>query len=365
MIYAVLLFSVLADPNITPAPSHKELFEAVVANREKIKSLHVRTSSRRISQKAQIDNALYLDVDANRWRIDTTGSTAIQESSDPEGEGAFRKKVSVHGGLVYRYYPSTPNAAATIHTLKDAAAQRFLGPFPDPRNAGIVPAFHGNTGTPFEIAGSGTPLHTFYVDCGRPGRVTVVPATWKGEPCWKVEWEGTNKANDKHVCRYSVVPQWGYSVVFLESNVYRNKATTPNYVFSVESEVALHKESQIWFPTRVHYKAIVDGKKINEEVTEIRVVSLNEPLPETVFTFKGMGVPAGHTVVDVMEPSTERKIWDGDRIVFVRGVSPIVDAEGGKGRLRWWWLGIAALCLGASIALWLRGLFHKRRAASP
>ena len=238
------------------------------------------------------------------------------------------RKVSACGDIVYRYYPPDPDKVAVIDTLKRQVDQGSVRPFPDPRNAGLVSVFNGNTGTPFEIGGSRLSLYTSELDCAKEGRVSVEPATWKGEKCWKVESvRDLAGKKGRQVRRIFIVPSQDCSVVFLEVKTFRDTEKTPYYVFSVESDITFHKESQLWFPAKVRYRASIGGKEDQDEVTDIQVVSLNRPIPKEVFTFKGMGVPAGHVVMDLTDVEGGKKTWDGDKVVRGSRVPPFANVK--------------------------------------
>lgn len=104
-------------------------------------------------------------------------------------------------------------------------------------------------------------------------------------------------------------------MVLLKTESDRTDGKIRQLVFSVETEVALHQKSQMWFPTKVHYQAAFDGQKKQEEITEFQIVSLNEPIPESTFTFKGLGVPVGHRVMDLTDTWIGTKTWDGEEII--------------------------------------------------
>ena len=74
----------------------------------------------------------------------------------------------------------------------------------------------------------------------------------------------------------------------------------------------------MWFPAKVLFTGVIKGKKSKEETAEFRVVSINKPIPESVFMFEGMGVPAGHIVVDLTDDAAPSKVWDDESIVDVR-----------------------------------------------
>jgi hypothetical protein len=363
----LLLCSMWAGSETLPPPSPTEISQAVVANRERIRTAHVRTYSRRILKKQEISKELYLDADANRWRIDTTGMGPMGEPSAPTRKDAFVRKTGVSDGMVYQYHPLQQEVVARKDSLENGVKTRHVMPFPDPRNAGLVPTYIGNTGTPFEFSGSRLCIYPAHVDCAQADQVSVEPAVWKGVRCWRVAFARHNDLKQRLVRHYTVVPQWGHSVVSLMVETYLDQQETPCFAFSVESEVALHEKSQLWFPTQVVYRGDSEGKRIEEEITDVEVVSLNEAFPESTFTFKGLGVPAGHTVIDITDPGDSKTVWDGERVIRLQGASPLGDSgttRGLHGVRRWTVIGSSVLCVCLSAILWWRG--HQRnRLAGP
>lgn len=355
---AFLVFTSLFGANGVDVPTYGEIGQAVLAGREKIKTLHVRTCANRPGQHLGVRSELYLDVDAGRWRRDTTGAAEAAVQS-PDAAPAWNEVVCVNGPVIYDFSPVVPERVARVRRLASEVDGGRLPPFPDPRNAGLVPAYNGNSGTPYKSGGLRLKLYAYYVSCPDATESCVDATVWKGLSCWKAR---AIRIDDSHrrVFSYVVVPEWDNSVVLLTAETYRKNEGTPHFRFSVESEVALHEESKVWFPKAVHYECHVDGKRTQEEITEFEVVSLNRPMVEELFTFKGMGLPIGHAVMDLTDVSAAKKFWDGDRIVRVEGRSaPLVDKDESQdvngAEIRQLITGGALLCVCVSAVLYFKG----------
>jgi len=359
--YALVLCAILTDSETTAHPSHADIIKAVVSSREKIRSLCVHCVSRQPLKNEEAERTMYLDVDARRWRVDVE---LRGPSTSKESEGFHRRRsVDGDGDVVYEYYPTQENMAAKKLSLRSAVSRHHVKPFPDPRNAGIVARLSSDIGTPFEIAGSRASIDSSTLMCEKANRVTVRSVDWRGEPSWKVEAAIVGGPQGTTICRYVVVPKWDWAVVLLEVTFSRDNGGTPDAAFRVETDVALHHGSRLWFPKKAHLSTTAAGKKIQEEMTDFEVVSLNEPLPESTFTFKGMGVPAGHPVTDSTEESIGKKIWDGDKITTVGGPSPIL-VQSGWQRSTLFRLSIGILCL-VVVLLFARYLSNRRASSAP
>lgn len=365
MCLAVVCYIMLANSVAAPVPSHMEIAEAVIANREKIRSLHVRTYCRRMLTHREMRTELFLDDEARRWRVDTTGMGGPGKSASVGDQVRYSRSVSANGDIAYMYNPGRPEMFATSDWLTRGLEKQYMQPFLDPRNAGLVPVDYGHTGTPFEVSGGRVCLYTYYIDfCLDAVQATVKPVVWNDRRCWKVESSSNPNNRQRSVCTYIVAPEMDHSVVSMEFKAYYNKETAPGDMSSVESDVALHEKSGVWFPSQVRYVLVSQGKKVEEEVTHVDVVSLNEPIPERVFSLAGMGVPIGHRVMDLTDESSNAKVWDGEKIVRVHGLPPLADGEvtgtSRSPRSRLWCVIIAFFCVCASIILYWRGHRHSR-----
>ena len=74
MLYVAILYCVSANAGPPDLASPLDVLKAVVSNREQVRTLQVRAVSTRTWPKARtVTKDLFLDVDAQRWRVDTTG----------------------------------------------------------------------------------------------------------------------------------------------------------------------------------------------------------------------------------------------------------------------------------------------------
>ena len=121
----------------------------------------------------------------------------------------------------------------------------------------------------------------------------------------------------------------------------------------------------MWFPAKVLFTGVIKGKKSKEETAEFRVVSINKPIPESVFMFEGMGVPAGHIVVDLTDDAAPSKVWDGERIVDVRFTAPLGTTEQRSDVGRRIMIGLSILFLLTFVILSIRRSVRNRRATGP
>ena len=352
MPWILLLNVALVAPLGADRPSHGELVQAVVAEREKVRTLQVEVFARReLPEVRSSFRTLYLDVDGRRWRFDSTGFMAGKEAWELEGEGVFTRKVSVNGDFLFTFFPGIGQGIARRDYFADAIARGEVNPFPDPRNAGLTAAYSGNMGTPFELAGTRVSLYTYDIECIEADRIGVETAIWDGKAAWAIEAVWNPRSGRVRSQRYVVVPEWGHAVVFRESWFSPEVEPGPTRVFTVRTEVALDERTQIWFPSRTHYTAVVDGETTQDEVAEFRIVSLNEPLAESIFTLGGMGVPAGRRVLDAVQPSATDTIWDGDQVVSLSAQLPILSDGGGR-YSRWLLIGLAVTALAGALVLW-------------
>jgi hypothetical protein len=361
MTFLAVSCTLLMAAEAARAPSRTELAQAILTNRAKVRSLHVRAHSVRPLQHEELRRELYLDADAGRWRVASTGWVAAAGGDQVDAGAAkrvYRKELSLSDGQIYEYFPADANVVATKETLIRAVAEKRIAPFPDPRNAGMAPVSITEIGPSFERTGGRLDLYSTYVECFGSNDASISSATWKGTPCWKVEWELRKDPNvAATVFRYFAVPEWGFSIVLLQAESYAKKGGAPCFVSSVETEVARHEESGLWFPRTVSYHATVNlGKEEKrEEITRFDIVSLNKPIPENSFTFQGMGLASGHTVQDLTGAGNQRKkLWDGTEIVAASGPSPITVTDKPGTWTRWRIIGLAVtFFMVAGFLLWI------------
>ncbi len=61
-----------------------------------------------------------------------------------------------------------------------------------------------------------------------------------------------------------------------------------------------------WFPSKVTYRRWEGGNLINEDVADVNVIQINEPIDSSVFDFPGMDLPLGTLVSDRTNKSNKQ-----------------------------------------------------------
>jgi hypothetical protein len=154
--------------------------------------------------------------------------------------------------------------------------------------------------------------------------VTITEEEYKGAPCKKITLnsEYTNGAVSKTFLW--IAEKQGHALRKFHAHLSGNDIPFESDEELLEVDVALDKESGIWFPTAWHYERNIDGKPRYNEDGTVKNVVLNKPIPEKIFTLKDIKtIPAGVMV----QWRTERfpqpygaenrweLIWDGNNIV--------------------------------------------------
>jgi hypothetical protein len=210
--------------------------------------------------------------------------------------------------------PEVSASAAEILPNPQPGQQMIL----DPRLLGLVPVSAPNL--------SSERLDAMLT---RPDRVgsKVVADRWQDQACWRVEFDTLKGVK----VRLWIVPAWGHGVAKVDITF----VGPPNTVSaeSVESEFARFGAAGIWFPKKCHYRQTVNGKLIDQEVVEVTVKSLNQPIPAVVFTLAGMDIPKGTSlVVGGKRPDILR--WDGQATEthpLKNQTAPLNPTDAGKG----------------------------------
>jgi len=153
--------------------------------------------------------------------------------------------------------------------------------------------------------------------------VTILDVDYKGTKCRKVVFE--TKWDDGSVTRnaFWFAVEQGYA---LRKHHFQTGGSSPgDYNELLEVDVALDKDSGIWFPSAWRYVR-TDGNgnpRVTEEGTITNVV-LNKPIPERIFTMQDLKtIPAGipvvwHTELVPAPHGAQRHgelLWDGNDIV--------------------------------------------------
>jgi hypothetical protein len=227
--------------------------------------------------------------------------------------------------LLYREEKATTDRQVAITLNKSRPADR--AEFIDPRLLGMVPVSVGNL--------IGYHLE-YYVNRADRNLPTVERTDWKGKEGWRVSY--TTLIGQP--IRLWIVPEWGYAVVRMELE--RNDKIVQGLKDTVETEYEMKKAGGIWFPRRLVYERFDFKKPVSKQVTDVEVVSLNEPLPPSAFKLSGMDLPKPWPVLFGGRPY----VWDGQQLVPEEKYQEPPLAQGPSR-----WLLITAATLSALVAL--------------
>ena len=172
-----------------------------------------------------------------------------------------------------------------------------------------------------------TPYHALEDLVNAPGREGVEshPSAWKGKPSVVVRF---SKPKTGNVYEYEAVPSLGYNVVrFRLQGELKDKSGRTTTTFDTTMKCDLQDLSPtVWFPRTIRLESLCNGEPHVTETLTVKVVSVNRPIPDPVFTLAGGNLPAGVVVVpevaedDPDHPGRTRRergmglIWDGREV---------------------------------------------------
>ncbi len=318
--------------------------------------------ARRVIQRGQVElestyRKVYESGDERTWfdhRVVYFDGASIRNDQLKEYEpdraklhGKHYRSVSCFNGKEHISYsdeilPNGHTIALTLRPRESVDSKLHLGV--DPRLIGMVPDTTANL-----------VHHTLESVLGRPDRreTSVEEVALDGDRCKLVQY--TRK--DGLRARIWICPHKDFSVVKMQLE---DTTSQPHYLDTISVSVSRHQPSGLWFPTGHTYTRFVRGKLTREQRAAIKVVSLNEPLPEDTFTLAGIGVPAGQRVHRVPEPPGARaEYWDGENIVPLEAEGTIPDQVYSTTRLV-----LAAVSVIGAIVVVIVSVRFRRRQAS-
>lgn len=146
---------------------------------------------------------------------------------------------------------------------------------------------------------------------GRPDRenLRIQRPILKGEECWKITYKLNNA-----IFRVWISPHQGPSIVRIEGV---SDITGQHVADSFESDLRKYRPSGIWYPQSSVYERRVNGESVEKEVTEVQVLSLNEPVDSVNFKLAGMNIPVDRRVhiFDKRKTPAGMKYWNGKELV--------------------------------------------------
>ncbi len=130
---------------------------------------------------------------------------------------------------------------------------------------------------------------------------------YKGKFAYELTWKRPNGVASRAV----FLPEAGNGIVLLEDKA-------DGMVQSTETDLVFFPKSKIYFPVKIEYfQKIKEGYSSTEKI-EIKVELINEPIPEDIFTFSGLGLPEGSLIMDYSNSDdpgrTFKKIVNGKAI---------------------------------------------------
>ena len=272
---SLLLICLLAASKPPAIPSHTELCESIVANREKIRTLHVRVVSNRSLPKEDVcSRELYLDADANRWRIDS--SQQVSRDKRP----CLRARWGLHGSQVSPMATSIATFRETAiwwrsrTTFSGRQSNSVCSRFPTPETRASFPSTVATWALRSKLPAS---HHDPLLLCRlRPSRARVGPSGHLARNALLASGIGAplHTGNARRLA-YDGGPGMGLFGCTARNAAFPRgfRGVVPSYHFSVETKVARHGPSGLWFPTSTHYQAIIRGKRSQDELAEFHVVS--------------------------------------------------------------------------------------------
>ncbi len=214
----------------------------------------------------------------------------------------MRREVSIWSKGQFIHYPGPePDGAPVmarivdVNDLNSADQMRQV----DPRKLGVIP------NTVLNLVHS--PLDR---NLGNPERkaCTEQEALLGDEECRLVTIEPPRGAT----VRYWIVPEKNYGVIQVQTD---SLGEGKQGRFRATSELEQVRDG-VWFPRRVDFERRENDQVVRAEHSEIRVVSLNEEIDESVFTLAGAEIPVGWPIWDARYEDGRSRVWDGSRVVL-------------------------------------------------
>jgi hypothetical protein len=323
-----------------------------VENRLKIKSWHVRVEREDFNinrpEKSQKCLAVEFYVDGIKNRTDQTWAYGVQ------GEGATYTDYMAEDGINLYTYSSqvlddgTP-VALTVIPLKTLAENQENSLYDlgykaarsvaDIRVLGFVGT--GMNYTPGNYTG-------FVQHLEDQSDLQMEDDEINGIPCKKISYTYRDPSRSEVITaykRYWIAPEQGYSILRSEG-----EPGDKSFFDRTEVTVEKHQKTGLWVPVKSVFErtGIQDGKRFVKwsERLKLEYLSLNENIPEKMFTPETMNIPVGRAV-HITPPPGEPMFWDGKKVVGESGATlePVVSTHGNPVRYFLIALGLGLICI--------------------
>lgn len=209
----------------------------------------------------------------------------------------------------------SPNGGKIVASIRPRTEDMLLNHV-DPRLIGMIPSSFGNL-THYS-------MNTIF-----------------GTVDWKIEDTEFMKLKDDDCLYVRYAQTQGDTVAEFwidldrDANVLRAIITAPDNacVESIDCELG-RVDNFGWFPSKVVYRRIENGRTVATEDARIRVEHFNKTVSPDWFTLKGIGAPDGWSVIDyTVRPSKEYELRHGQLVEVAKGNGPPIP-EGSPGRRR-------------------------------
>jgi hypothetical protein len=294
LIIAILIQPTLAQPCIaasSQAPALGDLDRRIMEARQLIKSGRFVVKTRRthlVGDKGTSEVSVESVIDGDRFL----------EIVD---RGSSKERRSFAGDYFSHLQEAHRDPLRSALVWKDAkAVDRTKSEFQihAPLKLMMVPLPYANLGDVPSDSFIGSPLRR---------NVVIEHDQWDGT---KGAWKVTCNIRDD-AATYWVVPEWGHSIVRIDTSRESEQGTISVTLHCTPAEVA----KGIWFPGSVTFE-YRSGTRVFTDTSEIKLTDVNKSFPQEVFGPAAMNVPVGTPVVKVPRPKSQRHLkWTGRDIV--------------------------------------------------
>lgn len=179
---------------------------------------------------------------------------------------------------------------------------------------------------------------------------------YHGEPVIEVSYQFNTNGETSFV-EYRLAVNKGYQPIYVAT--WCGKGDKKAF-FSAESTLKYHRSSDLWFPSKVVFRAKMVDLLTQEEIDTVELAEINRDIDDQTFTLAGMGLKPGRLVAN----DGEYMWWTGNRLVPKmvgqdKYYSVTTDDRSGW---RGWMLAANAILLAILSAIFLiRRIFKRRR----
>lgn len=160
--------------------------------------------------------------------------------------------------------------------------------------------------------------------------------------------------------RVIIRPQNGWNISLLETTY---TASGKKFVETAVVDLVQYGPNQIWFPKKIVYTQVIDGVAGNTGTMTFDSVTINEPIPDRVFTLEGADIPLNKPFcLPKNAPESMSAYWDGTKLVRnthhpVEEAATPVDPPPSADRNNYWLVAVCVFCSLVALAL----LFFRRQ----